>query len=158
MNWKKWVGLVLVLLSGCFRHAFADSYQLAISSWVVNVVTVSSNSWTQVDAPLLAGRTSVSVYNVDGSSPIYCQSSSSTFLPSTVPGVFFSTNTTQVSAVPIAPQAFLATSSSIPSVLTLSLSNFATNRGAYPVSVSMPVWCATAKQNATSIVEVMQSY
>jgi hypothetical protein len=26
------------------------------------------------------------------------------------------------------------------------------------VSVSMPVWCATAKQNATSIVEVMQSY
>lgn len=157
MNWKKWVGVLVLLLFGLAgpRHAFADTYQLATGSATVQLVTVSSFAWTQVDNPAMAGRTSMEIYNLDTSSPIICSFNNTGSLFAG----FVSTNTTAGNMVGRLIPASPATTSAIAgsNQWSLSLSNFASNRGSFPVSVPMDVFCVTAHVGATSQVIVTQT-
>jgi hypothetical protein len=168
MNWKKWVGLfgagtlVLALswmprqssvISSIPRDAYADSYQLAVSSSTVFWVQVATFGWTQVDVPQLVGRTSLTVYNIDASSPIYCRNDNTL-----VNDIATNNSTTQPSNTFVISA---AGTSSPPSWVNLSLSNFSSSRGAYPVSTSMPLYCVSARVGGSinaSTAAVVQSY
>lgn len=161
MNWKKWVGLLglmLGLLAVGPRPAQADSYQLAIASFTVYWVNVSTFQWTQVDSPQLTGRTSLSIYNMDTSTSVYCRQDTS------VAVLNVNNNTTQpVNTFTLSPASlpFASQNTNPPSWITMSLSNFSSNRGAYPVSASMPVYCISARTPTgvtTSTVSVVQSF
>lgn len=47
-------------------------YQVAIASFTVNVITVSTSTATQMDTPLLTNRVSVEVDNIDGTASLWC--------------------------------------------------------------------------------------
>jgi len=150
MNCKKLLGLLVLGLGLAVtspRHAFADTYTLAISSWTVNTVSVSTFAWTQVDSPQLAGRTSIEIYNVDTSSPMYCRQDNAPFITIAVS-----------SNVPSNVRTIPKSGGNVPNWWSLSLSSFASNRGAYPVSTSMPVYCLAAKDGAAGTAQVTQSY
>lgn len=161
MNWKRWVvisGALAILAMSIVpqqrftllgpRPAEATTYQLAVSSFVVYSVNVSTFVWTQVDVPQLVGRTALEIFNVDASSAVICRQDNLT----TVVGIDNSKIVNYGNARPVQPTADWS----------LSISNFSSNRGAYPVSVSMPVYCLSTRLPGggvtSSTVTVTQTY
>jgi hypothetical protein len=132
----------LAIMLSVARVAHADTYQLATGSGVVTAVQVSSFAWTQVDSPQLYGRTSLEIQNVDVSSPVAC--------------AFINTGALSglTTSYRLIPQATAGTSYP---AWSLSLSNFASNRGAYPVTVPLPVYCTTGKVGSSANVIVTQT-
>lgn len=151
--------------------AQADTFQLATSSFTVFNVLVSSFNWTQVDNPQMVGRTAIEIFNLDSSSGIVCrqdnliavngasslfnQSVSSNIAANTIAGRLIPPSV-YTSSLTAGGQVIAGQQPYYEGKWSLSLSNFASNRGAYPVSVSMPVFCITARV-VPSTVTVTQS-
>ena len=133
--------LVLGLVFGV-RMAHAATYQLAIASATETGVAVSSFGWTEVDAPQLIGRTAIEIQNVDVSSSVECAFTNSGPLAGL---------TTSYHVIPVATAA-----TSYPD-WSLSLSNFSSTQGGYPVSASIPVYCTTGKVGSSATVIVTQT-
>jgi len=145
MNWKKWVGMLGIMgavLALGPRHAQASVFQLATGSATITSVSVSSFAWTQVDTPQLAGRTGLEIQNVSVSSAVACNFNNTGSLTGL---------TTTYHLIPA------AVSNTVFPDWSLSLSNFASNRGAYPVSVSLPVYCVTTNGSGSTTVIVTQT-
>jgi hypothetical protein len=152
---KKLVIVLLSLMCLGLSKGYADTFQLAGSSFTVQTIAVSTFQWTQVDSPQLSGRTSLEIYNLDASSSIYCTNNN---IASSVLNVR-NDQTPPLNARPIPPS---VQGSTLEGKWSLSLSNFASNKGAYPVSASMPVYCVSTRPASSGILwstaAVTQSY
>lgn len=158
MNWKKWAGLTLGTVLLAVSGARADLIGAPISSsYTITSVQVSTFNFSQMDVPVLSGRTQIEIQNLNPTTTdyFYCVQASSN--PGTI--------TFPTSGTPWIPNSRIIPGqlNGVPGTWTLNLGNFATNRGAYPTSTAMDIYCASASKSQSFITgadtaTVTQSY